>query len=96
MTTRRLSAAEEEYLSSIAFYIAESPRAAERFAAEVEEAIAEVLLAPERYPIYEANIRRKVLKTFPFSLYYFAEKEELVIVAIMHNNSRPKYWRSRL
>jgi toxin ParE1/3/4 len=96
MTLRRVSAAEEEYLTSIAYYIAESPKSAERFADEVEAAIAEVLKAPDRYPIYEENVRRKVLHTFPFSVYYFIEQDELVIIAIMHNNRRPKYWRRRL
>ncbi|MDP4198574.1 MAG: type II toxin-antitoxin system RelE/ParE family toxin [Bacteroidota bacterium] len=96
MTVRRLSPAEEEYIASVAFYVAESPQAADGFADEVESAIDEIAQSPTRYPIYEENVRRKVLDVFPFSIYYVTENDEVMIVAIMHNSRRPKYWRERL
>ena len=96
MKVRRLSPAEEEYVQSAAFYLEESPQAAERFADEVEEAVAEIASDPTRYPIYDDVVRRKVLNVFPFSIYYIPESDEVVIVAIMHNSRRPNYWRDRL
>ena len=96
MRVRRLSAAEDEFLNSVAFYLGESPQAAERFVNEVESAVEELSRDPNLYPVYEDIVRRKVLNAFPFSIYYFIENDEVVIVAIMHNKRRPKYWRKRL
>jgi len=45
----------------------------------------------------EPGIRRYLLKSFPYLLYYRwdAEKELVTILAVMHCSREPGYWRER-
>ena len=69
------------------------------FVAEVEDAIKTLPLSPNTWPVIEApQIRRYLLKRFPYSIYYRWEPEpdRVSIYAIMHFSRRPGYWRDRL
>jgi plasmid stabilization system protein ParE len=96
MTVRNLSAADDELVEAMLFYLEESPMAADRFVDEFERARKEILRDPLRNPIYEEALRVKVLRDFPFSIYYLVEEIEIVIVAVMHQARKPRYWKDRL
>lgn len=96
MRVRRVSAVEEEFITSLAFCLGERPQAATRFNDEVAQGVKEISSEPNTYPFYEDKLRRKVLSVFPFSIYYIVDPDEIVIIAIMHNKRRPEYWRNRL
>ena len=100
-TCRFVSEARIEYHEAIRYYAAEaaSPSLAARFVAEVEAAIITVRTHPEIWRIVEEpDVRRYVLRHFPFLLYYrYEPMEHLVdIYALMHTSRRPGYWRERL
>lgn len=42
------------------------------------------------------NLRRALLRRFPFSLIYAVETTAVVIVAVAHQSRRPGYWRNRV
>ena len=44
----------------------------------------------------ENNLRRALLRRFPFSLIYAVEANAIVIVAVSHQRRRPGYWRDRV
>ncbi len=84
--------AAEYYLKGV------STEVALRFVEEVEAAISAIVEEPERLRIAGApDMRRFVLKEFPFVIYYTWEQEmELVTIqAIMHTARRPGYWNYR-
>jgi plasmid stabilization system protein ParE len=68
----------------------------ESFLDEVERAVADVSESPERWPCFLLNSRRRLLDRFPYSLAYLVENERIYILAVMHQRSRPGYWRKRL
>jgi plasmid stabilization system protein ParE len=96
MTVRNLSAADDELVEAMLFYLEESPMASDRFVDEFDRVRKDILSDPLRNPIYEDNIRVKMLRYFPFSIYYLIEEQEIVIVAIMHQARKPGYWKDRL
>ncbi len=96
MTVRNLSVADEELADAMMFYLGESPMAADRFIDEFDRARKEILRDPLRNPRYEGELRVKVLRDFPFSIYYLIEETEIVLVAIMHQARKPGYWKDRL
>jgi len=51
---------------------------------------------PEASPIVRGDVRKKVMRRFPYNLLYFIEKDAPVIVAIMQHRRRPDYWHSRI
>jgi len=58
-----------------------------------------LLGAPTTGAVIEGpQIRRYLLKQFPYSIYYRweAEKDRVSIYAVMHFSRRPGYWHERL
>jgi hypothetical protein len=69
------------------------------FVAEVEAAIQTLLASPTTWAVIEEpQIRRYLLKQFPYSIHYRWEPEgdRVSIYAVMHFSRRPDYWRERL
>jgi plasmid stabilization system protein ParE len=94
------SEAADEYLTATRYYLDKaSPLVAAAFVAEVEAAIQSVLESSTTWPvIHDPQIRRYLLKRFPYSLYYRweSERDRVSIYAVMHFSRRPGYWRHRL
>jgi len=42
------------------------------------------------------DVRRRVLRTWPYSVVYTVDAESVLIVALAHHKRRPGYWLSRL
>ena len=95
MRVRYSSAAEEEFAESALYYLEESPQAAFDFDEMIDDAISSIAKSPELYPIYEKDIRVKVVDTFPFSIFYRIKDEEVQILSIAHQSRKPGYWSER-
>jgi plasmid stabilization system protein ParE len=89
---RYVSEAREEYRSAIHFY----GRAAERFFAAVEAAVAKIRKTPTQFREVEPGIRVCRVPRFPYAIYYIIESSEIVIVAVKHDRRDPGYWRHRI
>ena len=86
----------EEYLGAIAYYADINPRLAESFINAFESGIEEILTYPEAWQIVEEDVRRYLIKRFPFGIYYCIETDRVMIYAVMHMSRDPKYWKDRL
>lgn len=88
-----------EYADATTYYLRDaSPDVATRFVAAVESAIASILDAPDRWRVVEEpGIRRYVFKRYPYVFYYRwdADKNFVVIFAVMHCSREPGYWKHR-
>jgi plasmid stabilization system protein ParE len=93
------SEAADEYCDATRYYLDHaSPLVAAAFVAEIEAAIQTVLASPTAWPVVdEPQIRRYLLRRFPYSLYYRWELEQdrVSIYAVMHFSRRPGYWHHR-
>lgn len=50
---------------------------------------------PEAYPVVEADIRRVVLRRFPYQVLFYHEGDALVVLACYHHRRDPAGWRAR-
>ena len=66
------------------------------FYSEVEAAIGLIENYPDLWTEIDDNIRRCLVRRFPFAILYSKEAERLFIYAIMHTKREPNYWRNRL
>jgi plasmid stabilization system protein ParE len=78
------------------WYYERSPLTSTAFAHALDNAVAQISEAPTRYPLAEHGTRKFVLQRFPFSLFYSADQNEIVVVAVAHQKRRPGYWSSRV
>jgi plasmid stabilization system protein ParE len=88
--------ATEEYLSALAWYREQSPKAAENFAKAFDQAIEHIQQSPGRWPVYFKLCRRYTLRRFPFTIVYQSKPFETFVVAVAHASRRPRYWRGRV
>jgi plasmid stabilization system protein ParE len=61
------------------------------FVLAVDAAIAKIIEAPGRWPLF-AGARRYILKRFPDNVIYRVNKESIHILAIAQHSRRPVYW----
>lgn len=85
-----------EYLAAASYYDGEQPGLGARFSMEVEAAIARIVEAPLRWPVFEDDVRRCMTRTFPYAILYSVEHDSILILAVMHCSRRPGYWKRRL
>ena len=50
---------------------------------------------PEIGPVVRDNIRKKILREFPYTVFYSIRLDEIRILAVGHQKRRPFYWRGR-
>jgi toxin ParE1/3/4 len=86
----------EEYLGAVTYYAVITPQLAESFINAVESGIDEILTYPGAWQIVEEDVRRYLIKRFPFGIYYCIEADLIVIYAVMHMSRDPEYWKGRL
>ena len=88
--------AEEEMMASSLFYETRIKGLGYKFLKEIERSLTLISPSPETWPVFSEDIRRFLLRRFPFGLLYEIHSEHLYIVAVMHLHREPYYWRSRL
>ena len=88
--------AELEFLLAIDFYEDKESGLGRDFALEINSTVERILTYPDAWPVIEEDIRRSLVKRFPFGVLYSKLEEEIVIVAIMHFNREPGYWKERI
>ena len=95
MTFRFLAPAEAELLEAIAYYAAIRADLGVRFKEAVSSAVRDAVTRPKHGAPRSGNMRRWLVKGFPYSLIYRASEDEVVIVAVAHQRRRPEYWAQR-
>jgi len=93
---RFLAEARTEFEEQVAFFDEQASGLGDRFIEEVEASVRTIREHPESGTPVSRNVRKKVLRAFPFNLFYVATSEEIVIVAVAAHRRRPRYWRSRV
>jgi toxin ParE1/3/4 len=91
-----LAPAEEEMLEAAAYYASQAEGLGHNFLAAVQQAAARIVGNPRLGQIVRGDIRRRLLRRFPFGLLYRIDPEEIVIIAVMHLRRRPEYWADRM
>ena len=89
---------EEAYadvLEARAWYSDQAPGLDLEFARALEAALAAVVRAPEAYPAVEDDIRRVLLRRFPYQVLFYREGDALVVLACFHHRRDPRTWHSR-
>jgi hypothetical protein len=63
---------------------------------EVHHAISRIRQFPKRWPVIEGEVRRGLIRRFPYGVVYTIEQDDIVVVAVGHLHRDPDYWKHRL
>ena len=61
----------------------------------IDTKIAEIKRFPLHHQVVQSEqVRRALIKRFPFSIYFVKEKALITILTILHQKKRPDFWKS--
>jgi plasmid stabilization system protein ParE len=90
-----LPQAEAEIREAFVWYAERSAIAADAFRTEVLSAIDKLADSADMWPADEENLRRYVLRHFPFTVHYELNGLDVIVLAVAHQRRRPGYWHDR-
>jgi len=96
MRVRIIQPAKSELSEAIDYYNNERPGLGVEFAHEVRLTIKRIVSHPFAWAKIDVNLRRCPTNRFPFSIIYYIKDNSIIVIAVMHQKRRPKYWRDRL
>ncbi len=88
--------ADAELLDATRHYSRVGQTQFERFLSAYEDAVREILEAPDRWLLVEQGVRCHALSKFPYGVYYLVDNDVVRILAVTHHSRKPGYWRNRL
>jgi plasmid stabilization system protein ParE len=91
-----LPQAEQEMLEAARYYESQAAGLGADYFLEVERAVAAITASPKTWPIIEGELRRRLIRRFPFGILYYIDQNEIVVVAVSHLRRKPGYWRGRM
>ena len=88
--------AEAELIEAARFYARRVDGLGAEFLAAVDDAVRGIEEAPDRWRTVERDVRRYLLRRFPFAILYRVEPDHLRILAVKHHSRQPDYWQARM
>ena len=93
VVTRPAAAAEVE--TAYRWYEKERAGLGTEFLEAVDNLVRTITENPERFPVIREDIRRAVLRRFPYSIFYRIVSGHIVVIASFHGKRNLKVWRGR-
>jgi len=67
-----------------------------RFRAAVDATVIRISANPQQFPIIHKNVRRALLRLFPYALMFVIEADgTLTVIACFHGSRDPAHWQKR-
>ena len=61
----------------------------------IENALSRILANPHMFPTVHGDLRRAIVRRFPFAILYEVTSEEIQIIAVFHSRRDPEIWKLR-
>jgi toxin ParE1/3/4 len=87
--------AEAELDEAFTWYEGRSAGLGSEFLRAVRAAFALIRRNPEQCPHVRGDIRRALVRRFPYAVYYVVEPDQVSVVAVVHTRQHPRRWQSR-
>ena len=77
------------------WYTAVDPNLGGSFFRELEKAVEQARRNPQAFEIVFRDVRRVLLRRFPYALFYRLMPQAIVVIAFFHGSRNPKRWQGR-
>ncbi|MDP2114910.1 MAG: type II toxin-antitoxin system RelE/ParE family toxin [Bacteroidota bacterium] len=88
--------AEIDFDKSYEYYFEDSPKVADAFFRRINVSFENIKQNPFTFPVAYKNIRKYVMKKFPFVIYYQIVNSIIKVIAIFHTSRNPEIWNERI
>ena len=87
--------AEIDFDKSYEYYFEDSPKVANAFFKKINVSFEDIKQNPFAFPVAYKNVRKYVVKKFPFVIYYQIVNSSIKVIAIFHTSRNPQIWNER-
>lgn len=87
--------AEQEFREAVAYYEEVESGLGYDLSVEGYSAVQRAVSYPEAWPVLDSDIRRALVRRFPYGVLYSREEDALLIIAVMNLHREPGYWKDR-
>ena len=88
-------AARAEFDTAAVWYEERQPGLGAQFVSEIDHAVELASKNPEKFPIKQGEIRCVRSRRFPYSVFFRAEANRIVVLAVFHARRNPVVWQTR-
>jgi len=90
-----LEAAQVELDQAFEWYETQQKNLGVQFLNEFDAAIRRIATYPESYILIEKDVRRCLIKRFPYGVLYGLDADKIIVIAVAHLHRKPDYWVDR-
>jgi len=84
-----------DILEARAWYEERAKGLGEGFTRSIDAAAAGILRFPQAFPQVHGEVRKAVLRRFPYSLLFLIDGEDIVVLGCFHQRQDPRTWTDR-
>jgi len=88
--------AEADIEDAARWYDDERAGLVDRFLVDVNRTFVRIRERPLQFPAVSGEVRRALLHTFPYAVYFRASDETVIVLAVLHLGRNPQVWRARV
>jgi plasmid stabilization system protein ParE len=88
-------AARDELMEAQDWYEGEATVQGRRFRQAIDALVERLSDNPRQFAVVFRNVRRALLRRFPYSLFFVVEDDALIVIACFHASRDPSRWRKR-
>ena len=89
-------AAKADIRAAARWYESQRPRLGRDFLAEVGDVMLGLRRTPRMHQIIKVNVRRALVRRFPYCVYYTVENQQVEIIGAFHGKRDPAVWQARI
>jgi plasmid stabilization system protein ParE len=87
--------AQSDVDEAVGWYGAERPAIALAFIEALDVIVARIREAPLQFPVVRGQVRRALLRRFPYGVFYLADEQRVDVLAVVHLHRKPSTWEDR-
>lgn len=91
-----LPEAQAEFDQGVDWYEQQRPGLGQDFIDSVRDVTNRISTTPEVHAITYKDVRKAVVRRFPYNILYRVETDRIVVVAVFHTSRNPKDWQDRV
>lgn len=84
--------AQTDVRTALEWYEQKSQGLGKEFLRCMDAVVCHISRSPKLFPEVYKNVRRALIRRFPFSVFYILAEEQIIVLAVLHVRKDPQRW----
>ena len=87
--------AEQDIREAYSWYETQMSGLGANFLLRIDAALSSVQRNPRQYPLIHQEVRRCLVRSFPYGILFLVEDKRIIVLAVFHAKRDPRSWQER-